>query len=268
MSGITAIEAFVSGGGGLATIAFIGQFGAGMLMLWLHPRLPVRIRAGDTHEVVKLATSMIVVMASVVLGLLASSLSSNFQGVEGDLRKFATELILTDRALREYGPDAAHARALLLGYAEQALHGTWPANGGAGVVADPSAALLLDDTERAILSLRPADTAQRALSTQAEARLTSVVNQRWTLIGEAQGTVSAPLMVVVILWMTLAFASLGYNAPRNRVVIATMLLAAASMSAAIFIIMELNGPFDGLLKVSPRPVQEAVATLQGPGAGP
>lgn len=262
MTGAAAIEAFVSGGSGLATIAFLSQFGAGILMLWLHPRLPVRIRAADTHEVVKLATSMIVVMASVVLGLLASSLSSNFSGVESDLRKFSTELILTNRALREYGPDASHARTLLLRYAEQALHGTWPGNGTPGVVADPVAALLLDDAEQAILSLHPADTAQRALARQAEARLTSVVNQRWTLIGEAQGIVSAPLMVVVILWMTLAFASLGYNAPRNRVVVGTMLLAAASMAAAIFIIMELNGPFDGFLKVSPHPVQEAVAALR------
>ncbi len=253
---------FATGGGGVSLIAFACMFGAAVLTVIAHPHLPERSRNSATHEVVKLATSMIVVMTSVVLGLLASAMSSGFSAVDQDVRKLATGLILTDRALREYGPDAGPARAVLARYTRQALVGTWPPDGGAGVVEDRSAGALLDDTELAILALQPADPEQRALAVNAEARLRGVLDQRWTLIAELQGTVSIPLMAVVIAWLTLVFASLGYNAPRNRVVLATLLLSAASMAAAIFLIVELAGPFDGLLKVSGAPMQRALETLQ------
>ncbi len=249
---------FANGGGGVALIALVCLFGAGLISLYLHPRLSERSRNAPTHEVVKLATSMLVVMVSVVLGLLASSMSASFNATSADVRRFATDLILTDHALRQYGPDAAAARERLTAYTARALDGTWPADGGSGIVNDPAAAGLLDDTETAILALHPSGPAQQWLAASAEARLRSVLDMRWTLIAEAETSVSAPLVGVIILWLTLVFASFGYNAPRNRVVVATLLLGAASMAAAIFLIVELGGVFDGLLKVSSAPVLRAL----------
>ena len=246
------------GGGGVALIALACLFGAAMLSLYIHPRLPERSRNPETHEVVELATSMIVVMTSVVLGLLASAMSTAFGTVNQNVQRFATQLILTDRALREYGPDAGPARAALARYTARALDGTWPPDGRAGIVEDPEAGILLNVAERAVLTLQPTDPTHRALASNAEARLRSVLDQRWTLIAEAQGKVSAPLLIVVIVWLTLIFASLGYNAPRNQVVVVTLLLSAVSMAAAIFLIVELDGPFDGLLKISGAPVERAL----------
>ena len=73
------------------------------------------------------------------------------------------------------------------------------------------------------------------------------------------GTVS--FLIVVIFWLTATFASFGLYAPRNATVVAVLLVAAVSVAAAVFLVLELDGPFDGLIKVSSGPFRFALTQL-------
>ena len=57
----------------------------------------------------------------------------------------------------------------------------------------------------------------------------------------------------MIFWLSVTFASFGLYAPRNATVVAVLFVAAVSVAAAVFLILELDGPFDGLIKVSSGP---------------
>ena len=57
------------------------------------------------------------------------------------------------------------------------------------------------------------------------------------------------------------FASFGLFAPRNTIVIASLFVCALSVGGAIFLVLEMDGPFEGLLTVSPAPVRFAHAHL-------
>ena len=75
------------------------------------------------------------------------------------------------------------------------------------------------------------------------------------------GAVPVPFLVVVIFWLTVTFASFGLYAPRNLTVTSVLFVAAVSVAAAVFLILELDGPFDGLIRVSSGPLRYALANL-------
>jgi len=60
----------------------------------------------------------------------------------------------------------------------------------------------------------------------------------------------------------LIFASFGFRAPRNAVVITIFLVASALIAAAVYLIIDMDAPFAGPIQVSPVPLQRAVAEMQ------
>jgi len=70
-----------------------------------------------------------------------------------------------------------------------------------------------------------------------------------------------PFLVVLLFWLTITFTSFGLFAPRNATVLAVLFVCALSVGSAVFLILEMDGPFDGLLKVSADPLRYAYAHL-------
>lgn len=242
-------------------VVFGCLFGAAMLALWLHPKLPAECRGRDTHEVVKLSIGMIVVMSSLVLGLMTASLKKSFDDVDTEIHRLGTQLLVLNRTLVAYGPDADAARALLRSYAEHVLQAAWPENGAKPALDDEGTAGILGQLDEAIQGLQPSNAHLRRVANQAGAQLRSLFAQHWTIVGQSYSQVSSPFLIILVFWLTLCFASFGYNAPRNRIVVVTLVLAAASISAAIFLIVDLDTPFDGVVRISRAPVATALAHM-------
>jgi hypothetical protein len=53
----------------------------------------------------------------------------------------------------------------------------------------------------------------------------------------------------------------GLFARLNPTVMVTLLIGALSIAAAIFLILELNSPYSGLLRISDTPIQYALARI-------
>ncbi len=245
---------------GLLTFACL--FGAAMLALMLHPRLRSEYRDQRTHDMVKLSMGMIVVMSSLVLGLLTASLKRSFDTVDSDVHKFGTQLLLLDRTLSKYGPEAEQARELLRDYTEFVLERNWPKDDAKPVIDDDRAADILDDADRAV-QLLPTDSAEhQRLSAQATAEMRTLFFLRWTIIGEATSQLSKPFLMILVFWLTLCFASFGYNAPRNPVVAVVLFLSAASIAGAILLIVDLDTPFEGWIRIPSAPVEIALQHLR------
>src|SRR3954469_19738992 len=244
---------------GLLAFAFFSA--AALLSLWLHPRLPAHHLSKETTDIVRLGVGVVATITALALSLLISSVKGSFDQVNRDVQIFATRLILTDRALRFYGSGAEDARVLLRQYTERALYETWPKDKGVAVVEDQVAGALLDQAEVAIVSL-PIDARRPSLTTRAADAIHEVVRQRWTLIEESGSAVPPFLVAALTLWLGLIFASFGYNAPRNGLVVAVLLVCAGSVAGALFLITEMDGAFTGLITVPSDPVARALAHMQ------
>jgi len=227
---------------GLLVFAFLAA--AALFSLWLHPRLPEHYRSAETTSNLRLGMGMIATITAVVLGLLISSVKGSFDLASRDVQALAADLIVLDRTLHFYGPNAAHARDLLARYTDRVLEGTWPSGGQAPVVDDQVAEDLLNQTEQVILNLQP-DSKEPDFKEQALTQVRSIVRRRQTLIEESGSVVSPPIVVAVTLWLGLIFASFGYNAPRNGMMVIVLLVCAASVAGAIFLILEIDGAVTG-----------------------
>jgi hypothetical protein len=230
--------------------------------LFLHDKLPERLRDQRTHDVIKLAIGIVVVMTSLVLGLLIASSKSSFDAVDRDVHSFATQLILLDRQMKLYGPETRPAHGLLTTYVERALEGTWPKNGRPVVIEDKDAGLMLDEVIQSLREVNPQDATHKAFLDAALQRARQVEELRWVLIAQSDRGVSQPLIFALVGWLALIFASFGFNAPRNPVVIVMLLLCTASIAAAVYLILDMATPFDGPLKVSPAPLVRALAFMR------
>ena len=74
-------------------------------------------------------------------------------------------------------------------------------------------------------------------------------------------SIPVPFLAVLLFWLTITFTSFGLFAPRNAMVVTVLFVCALSVGSAIFLVLEMDGPFDGLLKVSADAVRYAHAHL-------
>lgn len=109
--------------------------------------------------------------------------------------------------------------------------------------------------------LSPKTDAQRALQAQAENLAIAIGNTRFLMFEQSGGSISMPFLLVLVFWLTIIFLSYGLFAPNNLTVIITMLLCALSVSAAIFLILQLDHPFEGVIHISSHTMRDTLARL-------
>jgi hypothetical protein len=244
---------------GIALIFFVVLAAAALGAQRLHTRLPKRHRGNDTHAVVRLCAGVFVVTTSLILGLMINSAKNTFEGVDKAVHAYATELILLDRTLRSYGPEADAARRPLFAYVQQAVARMAQSD---PVLGSRRAESFLVETSTALRALRPATAEQTALKERAERRFEKVYEMRWALIEQSEGTIPMPLILLLLSWLTLIFGSFGYRAPGNVVVTTSFVVSAALIAGAIYLILDMDVPFDGTIQVSPAPLVRAEAEMR------
>ena len=83
----------------------------------------------------------------------------------------------------------------------------------------------------------------------------------WMATRGAGGAVAKTFLIVVIFWLSMTFASFGLSAPRNATVVTVFVISTLSVAAAVFLIFELDSPFDGIIQISSEPFRYALANL-------
>ena len=239
----------------VAILAFLSMMSAVLLGLYSKTRLPSLHLQGDTRRVVRRVANLFVVMTSLVLGLMLNSAKNTFETNNRNVRALATEIILLDRTMRALGPDSEDARQHLVEYVQTTLK-------GATLEEDPQAEALLDAAGTSLRAIRASDEQKVALWNDARELYRQVVRQRWVLIDASGGTIPTPLIIMVVLWLAIIFASFGYGAPRNTIVTASCFLAALLISAALYLILDMDTPNSSMVRASNAPFQRALAQLQ------
>ena len=235
-------------------------FGSALLAMFVRSALPEHHLSADSKDVVKLGIALIATMSALVLSLLIASAKSAYDTRSNQLVQVSADIIELDRALARYGPETKEARSLLERSVAATLERFWPTEGARPIAIDPKASpveALYDKIEE----LSPQSDAQRALRSQAETTALDMGRTRLLLFEHLDRSIPVPFLVVLVFWLCIIFASFGLFAPRNATVIAVLCVCALSVSGAIFLILELDRSFEGLLKVSGAPLRAALAQL-------
>ena len=236
-------------------------FGGGLVGFGLRTRLPDHHLAAESKDLVKLGTGLIGTMAALVLGLMVASAKSAYDAQKAEVIDMSAKIAFLDRILHHYGSETEEVRESLRRSVTRAFERTWTEK-SARREEEPMEGVGAWGLYDKVQALKPQDDAQRALKAQALGLVLDLGRTRWLMFEqETSSSISVPFLVVVVFWLTIIFVSFGLFAPPNATVITTLLLSALSVSGAIFLVLELDRPFDGLVQISSAPLENVLAHL-------
>jgi len=247
------------------TIALITTgciFGGTLLGLALRSIVPEHHLKEDSKDTVKVGAGMISMMAALVLGLLVSSAKGKFDSTNAGITEGGAKVILLDRVLASYGPEAKEVREYLRRGVAASIELLWPEERSSDSVL--SAFERVAGMERVlekIRGLQPQTEAQRALREEAQKLCQDLLFIRWLQIEQAQTGLPLLFLVILLFWLTMLYMSFGLFAPRNATVLTVMFVGALSLATAMFLIVEMNHPMGGAIKVSSGPMRKALEHL-------
>lgn len=246
----------------IALIVFIGIFGGALFGLFLSMALPQHHLSSESKETVKMGAGLVATMAALVLGLLVGSAKSSFDAMNTGLTEMGARIIMLDRVLAHYGPETKDVRNMIRGTVDTVVGQIWPEEKAGPVRLDVvEKSVGMDRIQAGIRALSPQDDTQRQLQSQALQISSDLAQLRWILIEQREKSLPTTFLVVLVFWLAMLFASFGMFAPRNATVITVLGISALSVAGALFIILEMNTPLEGMIKVSSAPLHKALEHL-------
>jgi len=242
-------------------IVFACVFAGALLGMLLRRILPRHHLSEDSKDIVKLGMGLIATMAALVLALLIASAESSHDTQSKGVTEMAADFILLDRTLTRYGPETKEMRSLIPVTVAAILDQTWMGDAYRSENLDRALGAGAEPFFQKMRHLEPRDDFQRAVYAQALQIGMELGQKRSLLLEETGGSIPAPFLVMLVFWLTLIFASFGLFAPTNSTVIAILFACALSVAGAIFLILELDRPFQGLLQISNTPLRDALMYL-------
>jgi len=223
--------------------------------------LPERHFSSEADDVIKLGLGLITTMNALVLGLLISTARSSYDAKRELVAQMAADTILADRSLALYGSETKEARsalhdlvASLIGQL-QSLRGELPKNQSPEVKAGAA------DFYQMVRRLSPHDADQRVLKAEILRISLEVARIRAVALTQQASSVPALFLVALVFWLTILFIGFGLFAPPNPTVLAALCICALSVSAAVFVIIEMDEPFIGVMRLSSEPLSNAITVI-------
>jgi hypothetical protein len=248
-----------------ALIVLLCTAGAALVGIVLHAKLPAHHLDSDSRDVVKLVMGLIATMSALVLGLLIASAQSSYSSQNDELRGIAAKIVELDRLLALYGPETADSRNLMRQTVVAAHDRVWLRAGVNRQAIDSlNARAETNKFYEMLSSLSPKTDAQRFLLSRAFQISDDIAQTRLLLFAQGGGSISSPFLFILVFWLSILFLGFGLFARLHATVAVALLVGAVSVSAAIFLIIELSDPYGGFIQISDAPVLRALTQIGSP----
>lgn len=243
-------------------IIFAIVFGAALLGMILQRVLPERHLTEDSRKAVTVGIGLIATLTALVLGLLVGSVKGSFDAQNDVLRRIAANVVLLDRVMAQYGPETKDARAQL----RQMLLLKLAASGKGlqdlqDIDESNQATLGFERMQDMLRRLPTTDPVQSQLQVRAVQVSQDIAQMRWLLMESSGSSIPGPFLVMLVFWLGVIFMSFGLFSPTNGTVLAVLFVCAMSVTGAIFLILEMDSPLAGMVRLSDAPLVNAAKRL-------
>jgi len=236
-------------------------FGSAILGMLIRRKLPESHLSDESKGVVTLSMGVVGTLTALVLSLLIATASGTFNTRNQEITVIAAKVIQLDRLLRRFGPETASLRVLLRRYTAMRFQDLFPQGSAKPVLQNSNTITLFEDLEDQLAAMEGHNAQQRWLVSQAQALTADLTEVRWLLVEQEALGIPVPVLLVVLFWLCLLFMSFGLFAPRNATVTVVMFLCAIAVAGAIQTILDLSRPFDGIVRVSGKPLRQALDVI-------
>lgn len=246
----------------ISAIAFALVSGGALLGTYFRKIVSADHLRDDVKDVVRLSTGLIATIAALVLGLLIASAKSSYDARVTQFKQMTVNVILLDLLLEQYGPDAQNLRTMLrIGVPLIVERITNEGRSGKAVPFETTS-----EAQRfvnRIQELKPNSEAQHALQARIINAAIQLAQSRLALFTQSHDSIPAPFLTILVFWLAIIFASFGLFVRPVPVVVVTFVVGALSVSGALFLILEMDQPFEGMFQISTETLTNALAPLGG-----
>ena len=223
--------------------------------------LPAGHLSSDSKEVVKLSMGVVATLAALVLALLIASAKSTYDARQSEINQITAYVILLDNLLAKYGEGA---QAALRQAIPSVVDRIWREGQSAALQSAPFKASGEGEAlYQRVQELQPSNDIQRGLKERVMQVTTDLAQARFLLFSHLGSSIPVPFLAVLLLWMIILFAGFSLMAPANATTLASLVICALSVSGAIFLILELDQPFTGMMVIPSEPLRNALPPLEG-----
>ena len=222
--------------------------------------LPDEHVTSDSRDAIKLAMGLVATMSALVLGLLVSSAKGSYDTQRTEVIQMASKIAFLGRLLDAYGPEASGVRAQLQDTVEASIQKMWPGQMRRPVDRNPDTAAG-NLAYAALQQLSPENAMQTAIKSQAASMALDLAQTRSLLAAQSVPSVSHAMLAILVLWLVVIFLGFSVLAPPNVTSLLALMVSALAVSGAIFLILELDEPFGGLIGISSKPMLNALHQL-------
>jgi hypothetical protein len=245
----------------IATIAFALILAGTIAGTLIRSRLPEPHLTGDSKEVIRLATALVGTLTAVVLALLFAATRASYEHTSGYVSRLSADITELDEILQDYGPEANPVRRQLRAEVVPLIDSIWREQ--AQTAGRSTNFRASHDTSATYLlrQLQPKNAVQASMQARAIAISADIAQTRLALFAQPPDSVSHPFIVVLVLWLTFIFTTFSMSAKPNPTLTIVLGVCVLSASGAVYLILELGQPFDGLMQVSNDTLRAALRPI-------
>jgi hypothetical protein len=221
--------------------------------------LPERYFTSEEKDVLRLGLGLIATLSALVLGLLISTAKGSYDAKRSQLTQIATDVILIDRSLELYGAETSSARSALRNQIAALINKMDSVD--ASALKPPTSEAALADFYSMVRRLSPRNDDQRSLKAEALRASLEIGQIRASTLAKESSSIPLPFLVVLVFWLTALFFGFGLLAPRNLIAAAALCVCALTAATAILLILDMDQPLSGFMKLSADPLRNAMAQM-------
>lgn len=248
----------------LAFLIAVAIFAGGSVGLILQRVLPEKHTTGPPRDMIGAVVGLLTLLSALVLGLLIWTGYGVYAGQNLAVQTLAAKVLQLDLALADYGPEATPLRLQLREGLGKTLDEVWAADqSDANFVANNFAAALrnMRAREAALAQLHPTNDKQTQALTAARAAGDAIGQSRLQMSFALSAPVSYPLIFTVVGWGVLLFLGYGLMSRGSVPAVLGVVVGAAAVASAFFLIVELSSPYSGIFRASPAPLEQVLAVM-------
>ncbi len=246
----------------ISSIVFVFLAVGALLGVFVRSILSEHHLNSESKDVVKLSIGLIATMSALVLGLLIATAKTSFDAKATQVRQIAANVVLLDQVFAQYGEETTNVRRELRRSLDLMVDRVWSENKSGSRNSGPFQATgAIERFMQDIFKISAPTDFQRALKTEILQLANDIAKDRLSLYVRSGDTVSMPFLTILVFWLTVIFAVFGLLSRPNMLVGLILLLCALSVSGSIFLILDLNSPFDGVMRIPSAQLRNALSPL-------
>lgn len=226
---------------------------------WIGRRIPTGHQNSETRDAVKLSMGLVATMSALLLGLLVSSSKASYDAAKNNVVTISAKVDFLDRVLELHGPESAGVRASLR-EARRRMADSLVSGSDALPASNVQSG---NELYLAVRELPAKDERQKELRTMAERLVVELGEVRTFMHAQSQARTPQVLLVVVVAWLFMVFASFSVLAPPNTTARVALMVSVISAAGALYLVLELDRPFEGLIDVRLEPLREGLRAEGG-----